>query len=366
MKSKVNALYVHIPFCKNICFYCDFKKFIYDKQRVNDYFQSLFFEIDSLNEKKYQTIYIGGGTPSCIDYEILKDLLKKLSAHLKDNYLEFCIECNVEDINEKLLELLVENKINRISIGVQTFNDKYIKLSNRHHNKQMAIKKINLTAKYLKNISIDLIYAFKDQTYQEIKEDLKIALSLPIMHISYYSLLIEPNTVFYARNVQNVDANIQAKMYQIIYDTLNKNHFKRYEISNFAKYKKYQSFHNKTYWHNENYDAIGLASSGYSNNIRYKNIDNINEYLKKNYKKNEELFLSKEDIMFDEIMLRLRLDEGLNIDKFNKKFNVDFFSKYKQAIFFNKKHRLITINNNIIKTTFKGSLLLNDVLEQFL
>lgn len=366
MKSKAKALYIHIPFCRNICTYCDFKKFIYNQDRVNGYFKSLFFEIEQLNDNKYKTIYIGGGTPSCIDITNLEKLLINAKLMLKNNYQEFCIECNVEDINKELLELLVKYGINRISIGVQTFNQKFIKLCNRHHTKEMAIEKINLVAKYIKNISIDLIYAFPFQSYKDLKEDIEIACSLPIMHISYYSLLIEPNTVLWAKKYEDVDSNIQAKMYKIIYKTLQKKHFVRYEFSNFAKHKKYQSFHNKVYWHNEYYDAVGLAASGYTNKTRYVNNDNVIKYINGDFNKSEITQLTIEDILFDEIMLRLRLDEGLNINLINKKYKIDFLKKYSEAISFNKKHKLIQINNNILKTTFKGSLLLNDVLEQFL
>ena len=366
MKSKAKALYIHIPFCKNICTYCDFKKFIYDQKRVDDYFQSLFFELEALKENKYQSIYIGGGTPSCIDKSNLSLFLKKVSELLTTNYKEFCIESNVEDLTDDFLSTIKECGINRLSIGVQTFNEKYIKYCNRHHNKQMAIENITRASKYINNISIDLIFAFKGQTIKDITSDINIATSLPIKHISYYSLLIEPYTILWAKKEENVDDNIQAKLYRHIYRKLKEKGFNRYEISNFAKAKKYQSYHNKIYWHNEKYDAIGLASSGYNNNIRYTNNDNIIKYNNKEYFHIEETSLSKEDIMFDEIMLRLRLDEGLNINKFNKKFKVDFKEKYKEAIKFNLDNKLIIIRKDILKTTIKGSLLLNDVLSAFL
>lgn len=366
MKSKAKALYVHIPFCRNICTYCDFKKFIYNQQRINEYFKSLFLQLESLKENKYKSIYIGGGTPSCIDEKNLTCLLKTLSLMLDKNYKEFCIESNVEDLNDKFLTIIKENKINRLSIGVQTFNDKYIKYCNRRHTKQMAIDNINKASTYINNLSIDMIFAYQDQSVKELKEDIKIATSLPIKHISYYSLLIEPNTVLYAKNVSNVCDDIQAKMYKCIVDTLKKNGFDRYEISNFAKNKKYQSYHNKIYWHNKHYDAIGIAASGYKNNLRYTNNDNIVKYINNDFSLIEETVLSKEDIMFDQIMLNLRLDEGLDINAFNKRFKVDFKEKFKDAIKYNLDNKLIRITKNKIKTTFKGSLLLNVVLEAFL
>lgn len=366
MKYKAKALYVHIPFCKNICSYCDFKKVIYNQKIVNKYFESLFFELSFYFKNKYQSIYIGGGTPSCIDEKNLKELLYKLSLMLTSNYKEFCIELNVEDINDNLLKLLKENKVNRLSIGVQTFQNKFIKFCNRKHSSNMAIEKIKLASQYFKNISIDLIYGYPNQRKKELLSDLKIAMRLPITHLSYYSLLIEPNTILANQNIKAIDDDKQAIFYENIVKELKKNHFKRYEISSFAKYKKYQSFHNKIYWTNQHYDAVGLSSSGYKENIRYTNTYNLTHYINKEFTKKEEVILSKEDIMFDEIMLRLRLDEGLNIKKFNHKFHVDFMKIYEQPLKNHLKNHFLLLKNGVLKTTFKGSLVLNSILQDFL
>ena len=236
MKYNAGSLYIHIPFCKYICTYCDFKKFIYNQDRVNNYLVALFKQLELNKDKRYQTIYIGGGTPSCIDKDNLEQLLIKASNLLDDNYQEFAIECNVENINDDFLSLIKKYKVNRLSIGIQTFNEKYIKLCGRKHNKQMAIDNVFLASKYIKNVSVDMIYAFKDQTIDELIEDINIACSLPIKHISYYSLLIEDNTILKAKKYENVDDNTQAIMYKTIYGLLKKNHFYRYEISNFSKY----------------------------------------------------------------------------------------------------------------------------------
>ena len=365
MKSSVSSLYVHIPFCKYICTYCDFKKFIYNQSRVDNYFCALLKQIESLN-RKYLTIYIGGGTPSCIDKTNLENLLSKLSLLLDDNYQEFTIECNVENINEDFLKLIKKYKVNRLSIGIQTFNDKFIAFCGRKHNKQMAIDNIMLACKYIKNVSIDMIYAFPNQTINQLKEDIDIACSLPVKHISYYSLLIEDNTVLKMKNYQNVDDVIQSNMYRIIYDKLKDNHFHRYEISNFSKNGRYKSKHNLTYWHNECYDAVGLNSSGYVDNIRFRNNDNIVKYNNLDFRYVEQTKLSTKDQMFEEIMLRLRLNEGLDIRKYNNKYNCDFKKQYKKIIDKYLQMGLLKIEKGIIKTTFEGSLLLNSILEDFL
>ena len=363
--SNPTSLYIHIPFCKNICSYCDFTKFIYNQELVDKYLESLFLHSRLLNHK-YKTIYIGGGSPSSLRYDNLEYLLSFVSKLLDDKYLEFCIECNVEDINEKILSLFVKYKINRLSIGVQSFNDKFIKYAKRKHTKEMAINNIKLASKYIKNISIDLIFAFQGETINDIKNDLDIAILLPITHLSYYSLLIEPHTILYNENVANVDDNIQALQYKFIYNYLASHHFNRYEISSFAKYKKYRSAHNLTYWHDNTYDAIGIAASGYDGKIRYSNTKNLTKYINGDFNKYNIENIDINDKMYETIMLNLRLDDGLDIDKFNKKFHVDFKEKYKDAIAYNKQYKLITVTKNKIKTTLKGSLLLNDVLVAFL
>ena len=366
MKSKADALYVHIPFCRNICTYCDFKKFIYNKQRIDDYFESLFLDLSKYKNNKYKTIYIGGGTPSCIDNDLLEKLLILLSNMLDEKYKEFCIECNVEDIDIPFLKLIKKHKINRLSIGIQSFNQKFIDYCGRKHKKESAINNIIVASEFFENISIDLIYAFQSQSFKDIADDIEIATSLPIKHISYYSLLIEENTILWAKKVENVDDCVQEKMYKYIYKKLKEKGFSRYEISNFAKNKKYQSFHNKTYWKNKYYDAVGLAASGYRDNIRYTNNCNIVKYNSMDFTLDNEIKLSKEDIMFEEIMLNLRLDEGLNIKSFNKKFNVDFLQKYGDIVEKNLKNKTLCISKNKIKTTLKGSLLLNTILEDFM
>lgn len=364
MKSNPTALYVHIPFCKQICSYCDFAKVIYQTNFVNDYFESLFFELENLNNNKYDTIYIGGGTPSCLDNKLLVSLLEKLQKMLNKNY-EFSIESNVEDINETFLETIKRYGVNRLSIGIQTFNKAFISLCNRKHSKEQAINNVKLAFKYIENINVDMIYGFPFQLLDDVKEDLEIVSSLPIKHISYYSLIIEENTVFYQRfkNLEE-DNKLQAKMYKYIYSYLKKQGFNRYEISNFAK-TNYKCKHNLVYWHNMHYDAVGLNASGYVGDIRFTNTRNLTLYNNKQYQK-EIIKLTKEDKMFEEIMLYLRLDEGLNLDRFYKKYNVNFIERYNKIIKELEDKKLIKITKNKLKTTFKGSLLLNQVLISFM
>lgn len=363
MTSNASSLYVHIPFCRQICSYCDFAKVIYQDVFISDYFQSLFFELESFQSKKYKTIYIGGGTPSCLPLPILENLLIKLTKLLYKNNYEFSIECNVEDITTDLLTLLKKYGVNRISIGVQTFQKKWIQLCGRTHTLNQAIQNIQLASAYFENINIDMIYALPYQTLIDLKNDLSILLSLPIQHISYYSLIIEKNTIFY-RKFEDMDDVLQAKMYRLIYQQLKKSGFYRYEISNFAK-KGFQCKHNLVYWTNQHYDAVGLNASGYQKNMRYTNTRNLTLYNQKNYQK-EWVYLTKEDQIFEEIMLHFRLDKGLSFQNFQKKFQLDFLKTYHDVLIELLEKKLVRCTKTHIQTTWKGSLLLNQILEKFL
>lgn len=361
---KPTSLYIHLPFCKSICSYCDFAKVILEEKTLSLYMKRLKEEFFQLPNRKYKTIYIGGGTPSALPFSVLDDFLSLLVPYLSKNY-ELSIEANVEDICEDFLKILQKNKVNRLSIGVQTFQDHLIPILSRHHTKKTAIENILLAKSYIANINIDLIYGLPKQTLADIQNDLQIYLTLDVQHLSYYSLQVEPNTIFYQKNIQSLqDLDLQAKMYDIIFSTLKKHRYYRYEVSNFAK-KGFRSRHNLVYWHNQHYFGIGLYASGYIDNIRYTNTRNLTYYLQGNNKK-EEIILSKEDKMFEQIMLNLRLDEGLNITKFNQQYACDFLQIYQKQIAKLTKEKLIQIKNNKIKATYKGTLLLNQVLEEFL
>ena len=276
----IRSAYIHIPFCMSICSYCDFCKFYYNREMVNKYLSALEQEINSRYKGEVlNTIYIGGGTPSCLNIEELTRLFEILKVFKIDN-LEYTIECNIENITEEKLVLFKKYGINRISIGIQTFNDKYIKYLNRNHTKNSAIETINLVKKYFDNINVDLIYALPKQTLEELGNDIDIYLGLDISHISTYSLLIEPHTMLYNNNEENIDENLDYEMYKLICNKLSD--YEHYETSNFGKIK---SRHNLVYWNNEEYYGFGMGASGYINSIRYDNTRSFNEYIKGNYVK---------------------------------------------------------------------------------
>lgn len=318
----IHSVYIHIPFCNDICSYCDFCKMYYNSNLVDKYLESLKKEI-KLNYKNdiINTIYIGGGTPSSLNKIQLNELLEILKI-FKTNNFEYTIECNIESITEDKLILFKKYGINRISIGIQTLNDKYIKYLNRHHNKEMVIDKINLVKKYINNINIDLIYAIPGQTLKELDEDLEFVLSLDINHISTYSLIIEEHTKLFIDKTINIDEDLDYQMYKYICKKLN--NYNHYEISNFSKLG-FESRHNLVYWNNLEYYGFGLGASGYINDIRYENTRSINKYLNGDYIK-EYHKLDKKETIENEFILGLRKIKGINKLDFLKKYNIDINS----------------------------------------
>ena len=323
---KDKTVYIHIPFCGSICSYCDFCKFLKNDEWIYNYLEELNEEIkQNYKGEIVNTIYIGGGTPSCLNIDELNKLFEIINIFNKSENIEFTFECNIENINEEKLKLLYNNGVNRLSIGVQTFNDKFLKFLNRNHNKEMIKEKIELAKQTgFTNINIDLIYALKDQSIEDLKEDLNNFLSLDITHLSTYSLIIEPHTKLYIDNIENIEEDLDYEMYNTIINTLESNGYNHYEISNFAK-DGYESKHNLTYWNNNEYYGFGLGASGYINNVRYDNTRSINEYLKGNYilDKHE---LSREEQIENEFILGLRKIDGINKKNFYNKYNIDIKS----------------------------------------
>ena len=277
-----NSVYIHIPFCNHICSYCDFCKIYYNEKLVDKYLNELDKEIKNrYNNEVINTIYIGGGTPSSLDINQLKRLFETIKVfNTKD--LEFTIECNIENITEEKMALFKQCGINRVSIGVQTLNDKHIKFLNRFHNKTDVKNKIELAKKYINNINIDLIYAIPGETLEELSQDLDFIIDLDINHISAYSLIIEEHTKLFIYKVTNIDEEMDFEMYKLICKKLKENGYNHYEISNYSK-KGYESKHNLVYWNNQMYYGFGLGASGYINNVRYENTRSINKYLSSNY-----------------------------------------------------------------------------------
>lgn len=320
------SVYIHIPFCKNICSYCDFCKFIYNEKWVGAYLTGLNNEIkDRYMDDPIKTIYIGGGTPSALSIDELKRLFKIINVFNTNDLEEFTFECNLSDINEGLLEILKNNKVNRLSIGIQSFNKKNLEFMERNADFKDALKKVDLCHQYgFNNINLDLMYAIPGETLKDLKKDLNLFLKLNPTHISTYSLILEDHTKLSSKNVSYIEEELDYEMFKLISKKLNNaNH---YEISNFS-IPGYESKHNLVYWNNEEYYGFGLGASGYIDDIRYQNTKNLKEYLLGNYVLEKEILGLKEKMDY-EIMLGLRKLKGINILEFKNKYSKDIEEVY--------------------------------------
>lgn len=329
MESKdKKSVYIHVPFCKTICSYCDFCKFYVNKKWICDYLEALRKEVeDRYMDEVINTIYIGGGTPSALSSDELNKLFEIIKLFNKDEKVEFTFECNLNDLNEELIKLLVANGVNRLSIGIQSFDKENLKFLNREAEYNDAQKKLMMCKECgIDNINVDLIYAIPNQTLSSLKKDLKLMHRLKVNHISTYSLMIENNTMLSHRGVVPIDEVLDAKMYHQICVYLKKHGYNHYEVSNFAL-PGYESKHNLVYWNNEQYYGFGPGASGYLDNIRYDNTRSLTSYIQGNYILNKDILGPKEQMDY-ELMLGLRKTKGINIKEFYNKFHVNVQSKY--------------------------------------
>ena len=340
----MKSVYIHIPFCKSICSYCDFCKFLYNEKWVGAYLTGLKNEIkDRYMDDEIRTIYIGGGTPSALSIEELRRLFKIISIFKTDSLEEFTFECNLSDITKELLLLLKYNKVNRLSIGVESFNKKNLEFMERSADFKDACEKIKLCREYgFNNINIDLMYAIPGETLRDLKKDIDLFLRLNPTHISTYSLILEDHTKASASDATYIEEELDYEMFRFLEKRIGKD--KHYEISNYAL-PGYESKHNLVYWNNEEYYGFGLGAAGYIDDIRYQNTKNLKEYLLGNYVAENEI-LGKKEKMDYEIMLGLRKLSGIDINKFREKYGEDIESIYNLKPLYKNKD-LIKKKNHI-------------------
>lgn len=356
-KFTIKALYIHIPFCKNICSYCDFFKIVASESFILEYCQHLIKEIEANNNKysELETIYIGGGTPSSLPLNLLEDILKQLHKLIDfNNIKEFTIEVNPLDVTKDILDLFNKYKITRISVGVQSFDNTKLKILGRVHKQKDLMTMFKLLSKYKFNISCDLIYGIEKDSFKRFKKDLKLLLRFKITHISLYSLILEEKTILMYKynkgefNVLNEDD--ESSLYYNTCKFLKQKKFIHYEISNFAK-KGYFSKHNLTYWNNEHYIGVGCNASSYIENVRYTNPNKFKTYYE-GIKNNKMEFLEAEklsntEIMKEEVLLNLRKTSGIDTKRFFEKFNKEIYEVFPSIEELLASKLLIAHENNL-------------------
>ncbi len=359
--NKPLSLYIHIPFCEHICNYCDFPKLQYFSNFSNKYLKALKNELDSYHiDHELKTIYVGGGTPSAFTIDELKELLEMIKPYSK-GVKEYTFEANPESLSLDKIRLLKSYGVNRISLGVQSTQDKYLKTMNRHHDFNIVREVTsNLIKEGIDNINVDLILGLPNMNIKDLKIDLDNILSLPIKHISCYSLTVSPNTAFYINGVKPQEDDLMREYYDYVHYYLAEKGFVHYEVSNWAKVG-YMSEHNLTYWKNEQYYGVGLGASGYIDNIRYTNTKSINEYNKGNINRNEE-HVDIDSLRTYMIMTNLRTIYGLDLDKYKSLFNENLLETKGVELAELIGNKLITIEEHKIKPTYQGMMLLDSII----
>ncbi|MEW4354062.1 radical SAM family heme chaperone HemW [Streptococcus pneumoniae] len=374
MQTKPTSAYVHIPFCTQICYYCDFSKVFIKNQPVDSYLEHLIREFDSYEIEKLRTLYIGGGTPTALSASQLDFLLRHLTENLNLSFLEeLTIEANPGDLDEEKIAVLKDSPVNRVSLGVQTFDNRMLKKIGRSHQEQDIYENItNLKKAGFDNISIDLIYALPKQTMEQVQENVAKALSLDIPHMSLYSLILENHTVFMNRmrrgKLPLPKEDLEAEMFEYIITELKKAGFDHYEISNFSK-PGFESRHNLMYWDNAEYYGLGAGASGYVNGVRYKNHGPIRHYLEAveagNARITEEHLTLKEK-MEEEMFLGLRKKSGVSKRRFEEKFETSFEKLYGEVVETLTTQGLLVLDKDIVRMTQKGLFLGDTVAEKFI
>ena len=387
MENKKIGIYVHSPFCKQKCYYCDFVSYVNKCDMIPQYIEGLIKELDTydFSKENVTTIFIGGGTPSVIPSKEIVKILEKLKDKLKKNAtrweeIEITIEVNPGTVTYEKLNDYIKVGINRLSIGVQSSDDERLKQIGRIHTKQEFINTYNMAEEIgLKNKNVDLMIGLPNQTIEEIKQDLEFVINLNPEHISVYSLIVEENTkiekMISSGKLELPDEELERNMYWYVKNTLELNGYNHYEISNFAKKGK-ESKHNMNCWEQKEYIGLGVAAHSYFNNVRYGNTEDLEKYINfdwKNLKEAEE----KEVRIIEEIqtleerkkeymLLSLRKIEGVSIKEFKEKYVENPIFLFRKELEKLVKEELIIIDGDKIKLTNRGLDLANLVWEEFI
>lgn len=375
---KRSSIYVHIPFCDIKCNYCDFYVQI-NHSKYDSLLTSLINEIEYFSrlykdKSTFHTIYFGGGTPSLVEPKYIDKIISTLKSNfIFDENVEITLETNPGTVDEGKLKELRSIGINRLSIGVQSFNDNDLEFLTRNHNSRQALECVELAAKTgYSNINIDLIFSIPSQSFEEWKRNLQTAINLPIQHISAYSLTLESGTsLFYeVKNGLTSLSSIEhdADSYEYLIDSLTENNFFQYEVSNFAK-PGFGCVHNLNYWYHINYLGFGPSAHSLWDERRWKNYSNITRYInavteKQNGVKSEE-FLNPTELYNERIYLGLR-SKGIDLALFEKDFNISLLSTERKLLTELMNNGFAVVEEDFLKLTQKGYLLCDEICEQLM
>lgn len=376
--ADIRSAYIHIPFCSQMCHYCNFVKYFYNEELATGYVSAMEQEISIYlpeDGNKLETIYIGGGTPTSLNMEQLALLMETINKKFDTaNLKEFTIEVNPGDIDDEKAKLLKASGVNRISFGVQVMDDDMLKQIGRNHRVEDVYRTVDLFARNdFSNISLDLIYSLPHQTAEQFERSLKEAMAFDLPHYSTYALQIEPRTVFYHKHkkgeLHRPAEEEEVKMYDLLRESMHRAGAEQYEISNFAK-PGYESKHNLTYWDNEYFYGFGAGASSYLPGKRVENVRALKTYITKSFdneapvKQIDEIKL-KERIE-EEMFLGLRKTKGYEREVFKRKFGFPLEVLFADQLDKLNRDGLLEADKDVLKLTDEGMLLANRVFSEFI
>jgi len=363
----VSGIYIHIPFCKKACHYCDFHfstSFKYKDQMIISLKNEILIRKKELKDKKIESIYFGGGTPSVLSTIEINSLIQTVyDNYLVDDPVEITLEANPDDLSNEKIQELSKTKVNRLSIGVQSFFQKDLTLMNRSHTSNQALDCIKSAIKYFDNISVDLIYGIPGLDNSRWKENIEILISHNISHISAYALTVEPKTALkkYIDNgiISPIDDSQSQQQFYILLDILENHNYENYELSNFAKNKLY-SVNNSAYWARKKYIGIGPSAHSFNGNDRFWNINNNIKYiesLNKNILPNSKESLSLIDKFNETVMFGLRTNKGISLVDIENEFGTIYKNQLTENSQNHINNEFLIIKNNYLYITRKGKFL---------
>ncbi|RXY98464.1 radical SAM family heme chaperone HemW [Fictibacillus sp. S7] len=374
-----DAAYFHIPFCVNICHYCDFNKVFLKGQPVNEYLDYMEKEMkNTLKQSPFssmKTLFVGGGTPTALDYEQFERFLNMVNQYFSSfDRQEFTVESNPEQTDLRKLEIMRDAGVNRLSIGVQAFQDNLLKELGRTHNQQDVVRTVSEAKRLgLDNISLDIMFGLPRQTVEMLKETLDIAFSLEVPHFSAYSLQLERKTVFYNRAAKGElllpEQEEEARMYEVLMEEMDKHGYVQYEISNFAK-RGYESRHNLQYWDNNEYYGIGAGAHSYVHGTRNANAGPLKKYMslidETGFPYIHKDVLSSSEKMEEELFMGLRKMKGVSDQRFMERYGLSMFDVFGSQIDKLLERGLVKRSGKMLALTRNGTFLGNEVFQEFI
>lgn len=373
------AVYIHIPFCKHKCHYCDFNTYALHGQPVDKYLEALEREMEQTVQANppqlIETIFVGGGTPTILEPELMARFLNMVKRYFpkRDEQIEFTMEANPGTTDEEKLQVMKEGGVNRLSLGVQSFNNDLLKAIGRIHQIDEIYRSIEAAKKLsFDSISIDLMFGLPNQTLQHVHESVEAALALDLEHYSIYGLIIEENTPFHSLYLKNQlplpDEDEELQMFLHIIERLKATGYEHYEISNFAK-PGYEGKHNEKYWRNESYYGIGAGAHGYMNSVRHVNVMGVQDYIAAalhGLPRLEQSPVSRQEAMEDFMMVGMRLLNGVRQRDFQEQFGCAIEDVFEDPLEKLQQKMLIERTGEGYRLSEKGVLFGNEVFATFI